>query len=332
MKAVVMTAIGEPEVLVLQDIPDPEAPRDREVLVKLKAASINPADMKMRRGGTLRPGNGPIVLGFDGAGVIEAVGPEVESFKVGDHVYFCAEGLGARPGTYSEYVTIDERFIARKPVALTFIEAAAAPLVCITAWEALFDRVQLQAGQTILIHAGASGVGHVAIQLAKLTQSRIITTVGSIQSAEYVRSLGVDHVVLYKQSDFVKSVLGWTNGQGVDVAFDTVGGETLSKSFQATKFYGKVVGIVEANWGDIDFTTHRQRVQSWHPELMLSPMLYNLDDARQHQAHILAQCALLFNRQQLRIQVSKTFPLAHTAEAHRALEKGSLGGKIVLTI
>ena len=332
MKAIVMTGTGDEDVLVLQEVPAPAMPEGREVLVKLLAAGINPADLKMRKGGTILPGVDPIILGFDGAGVIEAVGPEVKDFKINQDVYFCAAGLGASPGTYCEYILIDERFIALKPEALSFAEAAGAPLVCITAWEALYERAGLSAGKNVLIQAGAGGVGHLAIQMAKHSQANVATTVGSAKSAEFVRSLGADQIINYNQADFVAEVLGWTNGRGVDIAFDTVGGGILTRCFHATKFYGNVVGIVESDWATVDWDEARRRNLTVSFTLMLTPMIDNLPEARQHQAQILKECAQLFDHGKLRLQASQTFPLAQAADAHRQLAKGSSGGKIVLTM
>lgn len=332
MKAVQMTAVGGPEVLVVNDVPAPAAPSQREVLVKLKAAGINPADMKQRKRGTIIPGKMPAVLGFDGAGVVESIGSAVQNYKIGDEVYFCTEGLGGRDGTYAEYVSVDERYIARKPKSLSFIEAAAAPLVLITAWESLYDRVGLGQDKQVLIHAGAGGVGHVAIQLAKLRNAQVCTTVGSKESAEFVTALGADHIVYYNQGDFVEPVLKWTGGRGVDMTYDTVGGDTLSRSFHATAVYGDIVGIVESDYATTDWNTARLRNQRVSFTLMLAAMLLNLSEAREHQAWILSQCADLFDSGKLKIQASKTFALAEAAEAHRALEKGSVRGKIVLEI
>ena len=332
MKAVVMTGTGDADVLVLQDVPALGKPKGREVLVRLMAAGINPADLKMRKAGTILHGDAPIVLGFDGSGVIEALGPDVQDFTVDQDVYFCADGLGASSGTYSEYILVDERFIAVKPKSLSFIEAAAAPLVCITAWEALYDRAGLAPGKTVLVQAGAGGVGHVAIQLVKLSDATVCTTVGSTKSADFVTGLGADHIINYNLSDFVEQALAWTGGKGVDIAFDTVGGDTLSKSFRATKVYGNVVGIVESNWGSVVWDEARRRNLTVSFTLMLTPMMDNLIEARKHQAEILTKCARLFDAGKLRMQASQTFPLARAADAHRQLEKGAGGGKIVLTM
>ena len=227
MKAIVFETPGSPSVLRLQDIPAPTIQTETEVLVRLRAAGINPIDTKLRSRGTFYPEKTPHVLGCDGAGVVEAVGAAVQSFQVGDEVFFCNGGLGGSIGTYAEFAVVDERFLALKPAALSFAEAAAAPLVLITAWESLYDRGRLQAGQKVLILAGAGGVGHVAVQLASLQGAEVCTTVSSEAKAEFVRQLGADSVILYKNTDVVDRVLTWTQGQGVDLAFDTVGGETF---------------------------------------------------------------------------------------------------------
>ncbi|MGK7899979.1 MAG: zinc-dependent alcohol dehydrogenase family protein [Hormoscilla sp.] len=332
MKAIVMTAPGGPEVLQLQDIPDPEISQDREILVRLKAAGVNPIDRKLRTRGTLYPdATGPAVLGCDGAGIVEAVGAAVQNYQVGDEVYFCNAGLGAQTGNYAELTVVDERFVAKKPASLNFAQAAAAPLVLITAWESLYDRGRLQAGQTALIHAGAGGVGHVAVQLAKLQGAEVYTTVGSQAKAEFVQGLGVDKAILYKQTDFVEAVLDWTSGEGVDLAFDTVGGETFAKTFPAVRIYGDLVTILSpdpaTNW-----KIARNRNLRISLELMLTPMVEGLVETQQDQAKILQQAARLIDQGQLKIQLTETFPLAEAAAAHRLLGSGTMTGKIALLI
>lgn len=326
-----MSAPGNPEVLQLGQVPDPVIQNPSEILVRLKAAGINPIDTKVRSRGTFFPDRMPAILGCDGAGIVEAVGAGVTRFQVGDEVYFCNGGLGGHPGNYAEWAIVDERFAARKPKSLNFIEAAAAPLVLITAWEALYDRARLQAGQKALIHAGAGGVGHVAVQLAHLQGAQVATTVSTPEKADFAKSLGADLPILYKQTDFVKAVLDWTNGQGVDVAFDTVGGALLGQTFPAVQVYGDIVTILDADPGT-DWKTARMRNQRISFTLMLTPALKGMTEAQQDQAKILEQCARLFDQQQLKIQVAQVFPLAEAAEAHRLLENGSMSGKIVLSI
>lgn len=328
MKAVRMTAPGDPEVLQLAEVAKPE-PGDRALLVRLKAAGVNPIDTKLRQRGTFYPDQMPAILGCDGAGIVEAVGPGVQRFRVGDAVYFCNGGLGGHPGTYAEYATVDERFAAHKPVSVDFVTAAAAPLVLITAWEALYDRARLDGGQRVLVHAGAGGVGHVAIQLAKLKGAQAATTVSSEEKADFVRQLGADHVIFYQKEDFVASALNWTGGEGVDIGFDTVGGAVLSQTFAATRVYGDVVTILAPD-AQTDWKTARDRNLRFSLELMLTPLLQGLTEAQQQQAQILEQCARWIDGGQLRIHVGQTFPLAEAAAAHHQLATGQTLGKIVL--
>lgn len=332
MKAIVFETPGSPSVLKLQEISAPTIQTETEVLVRLRAAGINPIDTKLRSRGTFYPEKIPHVLGCDGAGVVEAVGAAVQSVQVGDEVFFCHGGLGGSIGTYTELAVVDERFLAIKPAALSFAEAAAAPLVLITAWESLYDRGRLQAGQKVLILAGAGGVGHVAVQLASLQGAEVCTTVSSEAKAEFVRQLGADSVILYKNTDVVDRVLAWTEGQGVDLAFDTVGGETFYQTIPAVKIYGDLVTILEPDPALGNLKTARMRNLRISLELMLTPMLQNLVEEQQEQAKILQQCARLCDRNLLKIHVSQTFPLEQAQAAHELLETGSVTGKIVLEI
>lgn len=332
MKAIVFDTPGSPFVLRLQQIPAPTIQRDTEVLVRLRAAGINPIDTKLRARGTFYPEKTPHVLGCDGAGVVEAVGAGVQNFQVGDEVFFCNGGLGGPIGTYAEFAVVDQRFLAIKPAALSFAEAAAAPLVLITAWESLYDRGHLQAGQKVLIQAGAGGVGHVAVQLAKLQGAEVCTTVSSEEKANFVKHLGADLVILYKNTDVVDEVLTWTQGQGVDLAFDTVGGETFYQTIPAVKIYGDLVTILEPDLTLGNLKTARMRNLRISLELMLTPMLEGLVEEQEQQAHILRQCARLCDRNLLKIHVSQTFPLEEARAAHELLETGSVTGKIVMEI
>jgi len=332
MKAIVFETPGSPSVLKLQDIPAPTIQTETEVLVRLRAAGINPIDTKLRSRGTFYPEKTPHVLGCDGAGVVEAVGAGVQSFQVGDEVFFCNGGLGGSRGTYAEFAVLDQRFLAIKPAALSFAEAAGAPLVLITAWESLYDRGRLQAGQTVLIQAGAGGVGHVAVQLAKLQGAEVCTTVSSEEKANFVKQLGADSVILYKNTDVVDEVLTWTQGQGVDLAFDTVGGETFYQTIPAVKIYGDLVTILEPDPALGNLKTARMRNLRISLELMLTPMLQSLVEEQEQHAHILQQCARLCDRNLLKIHVSQTFPLEQAQAAHELLETGSVTGKLVLLI
>jgi NADPH2:quinone reductase len=331
MQAIVMTAPGSPEVLKLQDMPKPTLTQDTEILVRLKAAGVNPIDTKLRQRGTFYPDRTPTILGCDGAGIVEAVGSQVERYKIGDEVYFCNGGLGGPHGNYAEYIVVDERFVAPKPSSLSFAEAAAAPLVLITAWEALYDRGRLASNQTVLIHAGAGGVGHVAIQLAKLRGAKVCTTVSTPEKAAFVQELGADRPILYHQTDFVEAVLDWTEGKGVYLAFDTVGGPLLEQSFAAVQVYGDVVTILVPDQ-NLSWKVARDRNLRISLELMLTPMLKNLVEAQKHQAKLLADCSRWFDQGALKIHLNQTFPLAEASAAHRLLEAGSQVGKIALTM
>jgi NADPH2:quinone reductase len=294
----------------------------------------------LRSRGTFHPDRLPSILGCDGAGIVEAIGADVTKFQIGDEVYFCNGGLGSHQGNYAELTTIDEKFAAHKPKSLTFEQAAAAPLVLLTAWEALYDRGnlhdrgKLEASTTsrhVLIHAGAGGVGHVAIQLAKLRGANVCTTVGSEAKARFVRDLGADFPILYKQTDFVEAAIAWTDGAGVGLAFDTVGGNLIEQTFPAIQIYGDLVTILEPP-ADISWKVARTRNLRFSFELMLTPMLLGRADLQILQVNILTECAELFDSGRLKIHVSEVFSLADAAKAHQLLESGSMTGKLVLAI
>jgi NADPH:quinone reductase len=331
MKAILMNATGGPEVLSLSDVPEPRISGAREILVRIRAAGVNPVDAKQRVRGPYKAGAMPVILGCDGAGVVEQAGPECARFAPGDEVYFCSGGIGDAPGNYAEYTVIDERYCARKPRSLSFVEAAAAPLVLLTAWESLHERARLERGHRALIHAGAGGVGHVAVQLAREAGARVATTVGSEEKAALVRDLGAELPIPYRTTDFVAAVRDWTGGDGVDVALDVLGGETFSRTLGAVRPYGELVTVLQPA-PDTDWTEGRLRNLRIGLELMLSPMVYGLHEERIRQTAILEHCTALFDAGRLRVVVSRTFPLAEAAEAHRAIESGSTTGKLVLTI
>lgn len=326
-----MTARGDADVLALRDVPEPRITTDHEILVRIRAAGVNPVDAKQRVRGPYKAQRMPVILGCDAAGVVEAAGKACERFAPGDEVYFCAGGIGDAPGTHAEYAVVDERYCARKPRSLDFIHAAAAPLVLLTAWESLHERARVQEGQRVLIHAGAGGVGHVAVQLAREAGAQVATTVGSEAKAELVQELGAVLPIRYKTTDFAAAVMEWTGGEGVDVALDVLGGETFTRTLATLRPYGALVTVLQPP-PDTDWTEARLRNLRVGFELMLSPMYYNLYEERVRQAEILTRCAELFDAGRLRVVVSGTWPLAEAAQAHRAIEAGSTTGKIVLTM
>ena len=331
MRAVLMTSPGDINVLQPQEVSKPVLSSPKDLLVKLKAAGVNPVDTKLRSRGTYYPNNYPAILGCDGAGIVEAIGDEVSEFKVGDEVYFCYGGIGGHPGNYAQYACVDEHFVAHKPKSIDFIHAAAAPLVLITAWESLFDRANIQGGDKVLIHGGAGGVGHVAIQLAHIQGADIATTVSCGDKARFVGSLGADKVIYYKDQDFVSETLNWTDGEGLDYALDTIGGQTLSQTFAAMKTYGDVVTLL-APAPDCDWATARNKNLRVSLELMLTPMFQNITSALQHHAHILQRCADHIDAGRLSIHVSDTYPLEQAKQAHARIAQGGVMGKLVLEI
>lgn len=331
MKAMRMTAPGGPEVLQLATTDEPAIQKDTQVKVRLMAAGVNPIDTKIRKRGLFFPDAFPAILGCDGAGIITAVGKAVVHFQVGDEVYFCHGGLGREPGNYAQYTVLDAAHISRKPQTLNFTTAAGAPLVMITAWEALFNRAHLQPQQTVLIHAGAGGVGHVAIQLAKHIGARVITTVSDAVKAEFVKSLGADIVIQYPDTDFVQACKQFTGGRGVDVALDTVGGEVFRRTMHAVAHYGELVTLLDPGT-DIVWKEARTRNLRLGFEFILTPLLNELPLARLHHVEILDRCAALIDLGELDLIVGKMFNLTDAAVAHALVEDGHMQGKVVLNI
>ena len=247
MRAVLMTATGGPDVLELAEVPDPEITAEHDVLVRLRAAGVNPIDTKLRAHGLIS-GSLPAVLGWDGAGVVEATGGAVTRVRPGDEVYFCDGGFGPVPGTYQELKLVDERYLARKPRGLSFTEAAAAPLVTIAAWEAVRDRARVEPGQHVLVQGGAGGVGHLSVQLARLAGARVATTVRPGPKQDLAQSLGAELCIDYTREDVGQRVRAWAGADGADVVHDTVGGQTFTDCFALVRPYGDLVSNVETGW------------------------------------------------------------------------------------
>ncbi len=331
MRAILMTDVGPAEMLQPAEIDEPAITTPTQIKVNLKAAGVNPVDTKLRNRGLSFDDALPAILGCDGAGVVVETGEKVSRFSRGDHVWFCHGGLGAAPGNYAEYTVLDEKEAEMKPTRLSFEQAAALPLVSITAWEALFDRADLKSSQTVLIHAGAGGVGHIAVQLARAAGAKVCTTVSTDQKAGFVKRLGADKVINYRDSDFVDEVLQWTHGDGVDMVLDTVGDDTFQRSMSAARVYGHVNTLLEPS-SNVDWKVARNRNLCISFTLMLTPMLMNLPEARRRQGKILHRCAKLITDFKLKPTVSDVLPLAEAATAHRMIEQGHAQGKIVLSI
>jgi NADPH2:quinone reductase len=333
MKAIFATAAG---VLQLCDTPKPELPSPHHLCVALAAAGVNPLDTKLRAKPAFYPDKLPAILGCDGAGIVEEIGSAVTRFKIGDAVYFCNGGLGGNlggePGCYAEYTTLHEDYCALKPANLSLHESAALPLALLTAWESLLERANLQAGQTILIHGAAGGVGHIAVQLAQHLGAHIAVTVGNEKQAGLAHGLGAEKIIDYNEQDFVAETLDWTDGKGADVVLDTVGDETYLRSLNAARVGGKLVSILATPLAATDVQLARMRNLSLCFDLMLTPQLLKLHDERVRQRKILEQGARLVEAGKLGVLVSHRLPLEQAAEAHRMIEAGGMIGKIVLSI
>jgi NADPH2:quinone reductase len=245
MKAMVINGFGDSSRLEIAEVPNPQAQAD-EVLIRVTYAGVNPVDWKIREGMLegLFPHRFPLILGWDAAGTVAAVGTAVTGFQVDDKVNaYCRKPI-VQWGTYAEYVAMASSAVAPMPANLTFAQAAAIPLTALTSWQALFDAGQLKAGQSVLIHAGAGGTGGMAIQLAKHAGATVFTT-ASAGNHEYVRSLGADHVIDYQRESFVEAIKNGSR-EGVDLAYVTIGGDVLRNSYRVVKPGGALVTIVEA--------------------------------------------------------------------------------------
>ena len=326
-----MTSAGSPDVLAMYNIEKPELPSSHHLRVKLSAAGVNPLDAKLRANPIYYPNKLPAILGCDGAGIVEKVGRAVTRFNEGDSIFFCNGGIGDEPGCYAEYTTVHEDFCAATPSNLGLQDSAALPLVMITAWEALIERANLQAGQTILIHGGTGGVGHIAMQLANHLGARVAVTVSDDKKEGLAQGLEAEKIVRYREMDFVIDVDDWTGGKGVDVVLDTVGGDTFLRSFNVARIGGKIVTLLSTPLSLADTQLARLRNLSICYEMMLTPQLMKQHEDRIRQRKILEQGARLVEAGKIGVLVSYALPLQDAAEAHRLIEKGGILGKIILT-
>ncbi len=333
MKAVMLTGAGGTEMLELVEVPDPQPASPNDVLVRLHAAGLNPVDYKLRRNGGFYADRLPLILGCDGAGVVEAVGEAVTKFNVGDEVFFFNGGMGGdEQGNYAELTVVHEDYLAAKPSSLTMVEAASVPLVWLTAWESLHDRYALQAGDSVLIHGGAGGVGYIAIQIAKTGGAKVITTISSAGKADFALSLGADHCINYKEENFAEATLALTEGRGVDMVFDVIGGQVFADSFPAAKIYGHVVTLDEINFSRAEAAAAKLRNLTLSYELMLTPMHFKMHEARIRQSGMLEEAARLIDAGQIKVVVSNVFSLDEVDKAHAIVEAGHSLGKTVLKL
>lgn len=306
MQAVQIHEYGGLDVLKLEAAPKP-VPTENEVLIRVAAAGINPVDTYARAGGVAgMMGNDPfpLILGWDVSGVIEQA-PAESGFQAGDAVYSMVNFPG-KSSTYAEYVTAKLTDIAHAPQAIPITDAAAVPLVALTAWQVLFEAGNLQAGQRVLIHAAAGGVGHIAVQLAKWKGATVIGT-ASAQNADYLRQLGVDEFIDYTEQRYEDVV------SDVDLVFDCVGGDTMARSIPITKQGGTVITIAGQPEADEKDGVRLKRV------LVRSS------------GEQLAEIARLMDAGHVKPTVAHRFPLAQAAQAHELQASRHVRGKIILT-
>jgi NADPH:quinone reductase len=333
MKAIVMTAAGNPDVLHARELPTPELPDESHCLVRLSAAGVNPLDCRVRRLNMYHPNHFPSVLGCDGAGTVERVGSACSRIRAGNEVFFFNGGLGGpQGGTYAQYAVVHEAYLAPKPGNISMQEAAALPLVLITAWESLVYRGAIEPGHRVLIHGGAGGVGHIAVQLARFLRARVAATVSGKEKADFVRSLGAERTIDYKQEDFVAAAKAWTDGDGVDIVLDSIGGETFLRAFDAARIYGRVITLLSTPIDLAHANKARARNLIIGYEGMAAPSAIGNHRARVAQTRILEQGTKLIEHGRIKVTVSDALPLERAAEAHALIEQGHVQGKIVLTI
>jgi len=325
MKAIVIHQYGDSSEFKNVELSIPK-PSGHQVLVKVSATSINPIDTKIRKGivpNAFHP-NFPMILHSDFSGEVVEVGENVSRFLVGDFVF----GLNVFTGTLSDYFLIEETVIAKAPKNLPIQEAASLPLTVITAWEALFDRGNLKQGDHILIHGGAGGVGHLAIQLAKAFGATVTTTVSSNEKADLVKKLGADHVVNYKEETVQEYVNRLTDGQGFDLVFDTVGKENLDKSFIAVKPKGTVLAIAARSTHDL--TLLHNKSLSLHVIFIL--LTQKTEEGRKEHSAILNKIATLVEEGKLKPLINpKSFTFNQVKDAHDYFENNEVQyGKVLI--
>lgn len=326
MKALVLEQFETPYVLKETARPMVD---DNQALVQIKASGINPLDLKIKSGNA---GHAkailPAILGLDMAGIVVKVGRNVENFKIGDEVYGMTGGIGGMQGSLAEYASVDPDLLAIKPKNLTMKEAASLPLAFITAWEGLVDRAKVSTNQSVLVHGGAGGVGHIAVQIAKSFGARVFST-GSESQTTILNNLGATAIDYQNESvsDYVDL---HTNGAGFDIIFDSVGGKTLDDSFLAVKIYtGHVVSIL--GWGSHSLAPLSFRGATYSGVFTLLPLLSG--KGRKHHGEILKEATRLAENGLLKpILDSETYTLETIEEAHQAINNRIAKGKVVIEI
>jgi len=324
MQALVVDLAGGPFVKRAMPRSEPSA---GQVLVRIHAASVNPLDTKIRAGRADHAKQPfPAVLGVDMAGTVEAVGAGVTGFAPGDAVFGMTGGVGGVQGTLAEYATVDARLIALKPAALSMRQAAALPLVAITAWEGLVDRAHVGTGHTVLVHGGSGGVGHIAVQIARARGATVHAT-SSAGKFAFVRELGAEPIDYKadKVEDYVRRCT--PNGAGFDIVFDTNGGAVLDTSFAAIKRFGHVVSAL--GWGTHSLFPLSQRAGTYSGVFTLLPLITG--DGREHHGEILRAVAALAEAGKLVPHLDqRRFTWDSIEEAYAAVASNQADGKVVV--
>ena len=328
MKAMLLNAYGDNAEFQLTDLPKPEL-KPGHVLLRVAATSVNTVDTMIRQMGKELPLSPdlPALLGMDFAGTVEAMGEGVSEFVPGDEVYGCAGGLADLPGALAEYMLADAKLLAHKPKTLSMREAAALPLVGITAYEGL-QRAQVQAGQKLLVHGGTGGVGHVAVQLAKYLGAEVYATVSGVQQKEIMEQYGAT-AIDYRAEKVADYVAKHTDGVGFEVIFDSVGGANMNNSFEAAALNGSIATTVALL--ELDLSPAHFKGLSLHVVFMLIPMLYNYQ--REQHGAILAKLSEIVDAGGLKpLLDGQQFALADVGQAYARLGSGQAMGKVVVEI
>jgi len=325
MKAVLVTHPGGPEGLTLGDAPDP-VPAPHELLIKVKAAGVNRADVLQRQGKYPPPAGASEILGMELSGEVIAKGHDVTEFKIGDRIMALVTG-----GAYAELCAVPEATALPVPQGMDFEHAAGVPEAFVTAWLNLFDQGLLEKDETVLIHAGASGVGAAAIQLAREAQAQTLTTVGSPEKKEWVLRLGASKAILRKEEDITKAVLEATRGEGAHLILDFVGAPAWKANLQSLRRGGRLIliGFLGGSRGELDLgLIMRKNLHVTGTTLRGTPLSKKSEWMQEFDLFARKR----FENGQLTVPLDKTFPLAAAAEAHRYMEEDRNLGKIVLVL
>lgn len=325
MKALILENNNAPFRLV--DIPIPAAVQG-EVLVRIKASGVNPLDTKIHAG-TAAHAKHPLpgILGIDLAGVVEEVGAGVSGFRRGDEVYGMTGGVGGNQGSLAEYAAVDARLLAIKPAHLSMREAAALPLIFITAWEGIVDRASVKAGQKVLVLGAGGGVGHVAVQIARAFDAQVYA-VDSAPKAEYIRSLGATPID-YSAEALENYVNRYTDGEGFDLVYDTVGGAGLDTAFKAVRKFGHVVSCL--GWGTHALAPLSFKAATYSGVFTLMPLLSGED--REHHGDIMREATKLAEAGKIVPKLDpRRFGLHNVQDAYALIERRQVNGKLVVEI